>query len=159
MLVTRKILSILIVLLLFNVARTDDYIVATIAGTGSATFTGDNGDATSATLKYPWAAYTDTSYNVYVADRDNHRIRKITISTGIISTVVGTGTAGFSGDTGQATSASLQYPTSVVLDASGTIVHIRSFKSFFTVFYLQVIYIYLITIITVYVKLPKQLVL
>jgi hypothetical protein len=56
---------------------------------------------------------------VYIADIDNHRIRKVTASTGIISTIAGTGTASYSGDGGLATSAALNKPIGVALDASG----------------------------------------
>ena len=57
--------------------------------------------------------------NVYIADYGNNRIRKV--STGIISTIAGTGTASYSGDNGAATSATLNYPAGVALDASGRI--------------------------------------
>ena len=56
---------------------------------------------------------------MYIADTDNHRIRKVTVSTGIITTIAGTGTSSYSGDGGAATSASLFYPWGVALDASG----------------------------------------
>ena len=59
--------------------------------------------------------------NVYICDRDNHRIRKVTVSTGIISTIAGTGTASYSGDNTAATSATLNYPYGVAVDASGRI--------------------------------------
>ncbi len=57
--------------------------------------------------------------NVYIADLGNHRIRKVTISTGIISTFAGTGSTGFSGDIGPATSATLYHPHGVSLDSAG----------------------------------------
>ncbi len=56
---------------------------------------------------------------MYIADQCNHRIRKVTVSTGIITTIAGTGTASFSGDNGPATSAALSYPSGVELDSSG----------------------------------------
>ena len=56
---------------------------------------------------------------MYIADIDNHRIRKVTVSTGIISTIAGTGTASYNGDGGLATSAALNQPIGVALDASG----------------------------------------
>ena len=59
--------------------------------------------------------------NVYIADTYNNRIRKVTVSTGIITTIAGTGTASYSGDNGAATSATLSYPQGVALDASGRI--------------------------------------
>ncbi len=57
--------------------------------------------------------------NVYIGDRSNHCIRKVTVSTGIITTIAGTGTASYSGDNGPATSADLNNPTAVVVDSSG----------------------------------------
>ena len=56
---------------------------------------------------------------MYIADQDNHRIRKVTVSTGIITTIAGTGSGGYSGDGGAATSAKLYYPEGVGLDSSG----------------------------------------
>ena len=61
--------------------------------------------------------------NVYIADSSNHRIRKVTISTGIITLIAGTGSTTFSGDTGAATSATLNNPFGVALDASGRILY------------------------------------
>ena len=61
--------------------------------------------------------------NVYIADYWNHRIRKVTVSTGIITTIAGTGTASYSGDNTAATSATLKYPYGVAVDASGRILY------------------------------------
>ena len=61
--------------------------------------------------------------NVYIADQYNNRIRKVTVSTGIISTIAGTGTSSYSGDNGEATSAAFNDPTGVALDASGRILY------------------------------------
>ena len=61
--------------------------------------------------------------NVYIADRYNHRIRKVTVSTGIITTIAGTGTGSYTGDNGAATSATLKYPSGVAVDASGRILY------------------------------------
>jgi len=58
--------------------------------------------------------------NVYIADYGNNRVRKVTVSTGIITTIVGTGTAGYSGDGGAATSATLNLPFAVTIDSSGS---------------------------------------
>ena len=58
---------------------------------------------------------------MYIADIYNNRIRKVTVSTGIITTIAGTGTGSYSGDNGPATSAALNYPVGVGLDASGTL--------------------------------------
>ena len=60
--------------------------------------------------------------NVYIADWNNHRIRKVTVSTGIITTIAGTGTGSFSGDNGAATSATLDHPEGVAVDTSGRII-------------------------------------
>ncbi len=57
--------------------------------------------------------------NVYIADLYNHRIRKVTVSTGIITTIAGTGSTSYSGDNGQATSAALLYPYGVHVDTTG----------------------------------------
>ena len=59
--------------------------------------------------------------NVYIADANNHRIRKVTVSTGIIILIAGTGSASYSGDGGAATSATLNWPHGVALDSSGRI--------------------------------------
>ena len=59
--------------------------------------------------------------NVYIADESNHRIRQVTVSTGIITTIAGTGSKGYSGDDGAATSAEFDYPGGVAVDASGRI--------------------------------------
>ena len=61
--------------------------------------------------------------NVYIADYGNYRIRKVTVSTGIIITIAGTGTGSYSGDNGAATSATLNFPRGVVLDSSGRILY------------------------------------
>ncbi len=63
------------------------------------------------------------SGNVYIADFGNNRIRKVTVSTGIITTYAGTGTASFSGDGGAASSATLYAPFGVAVDSSGTYLH------------------------------------
>ncbi len=68
---------------------------------------------------YAFNYYFHLQGNVYIADTDNNRIRKVTVSTGIITTYAGTGTSSFSGDGGYATDASLSYPFGVTLDSSG----------------------------------------
>ena len=96
-------------------------VITTIVGTGTGSYSGDGASATSATLLGPRGIVVDTTGNVYIADEANHRIRKATISTGIISTIAGTGTASYSGDGSQATSANLNTPTGVVVDSSGNV--------------------------------------
>ena len=95
-------------------------IITTIAGTGIATYSGDTGQGTSAALNLPHGVNLDSSGNVYVADSYNNRIRKVTLSTGIITTVAGSSTSGsYSGDNGQATSAKLNSPTGIAVDSTG----------------------------------------
>ena len=114
-------------------------IITSIAGTGTASYSGDNGQATSAALNTPYGVALDSagthsliyelsfiySYNlslgnIYIADSNNNRIRKVTVSTGIIFTFAGTGSGSYSGDNGPATSAELNGPISVALDSAGT---------------------------------------
>ncbi len=94
-------------------------IITTIAGTGAASYSGDGSQATSATLYYPHGILIDTSGNVYFSDWHNNVIRKITVSTGIITTYAGTGTAGYGGDGGAASSALLYGPNGLSMDISG----------------------------------------
>jgi hypothetical protein len=93
-------------------------IITTVAGTGIAGCCGDGGPATSATLNQPSRVLLDSSGNLYVADFANNRIRKVD-TIGVISTIVGTGTAGYSGDGGPAASAELNAPFEVSLDSAG----------------------------------------
>ena len=95
-------------------------IITTVAGNGLLGFSGDGGPATSAQLSGPSGVASDASGNLYIADRDNHRIRKVT-PAGIITTVAGNGLLGFSGDGGPATSAQLAYPNSVAVDTAGNL--------------------------------------
>ena len=95
-------------------------IITTIAGTGAGTYSGDNGAATSAALYGPSGVALDASGNVYIADQGNHRVRKVTVSTDIITTIAGSGGTGtYSGDNGAATAAKLYRPYQVALDSSG----------------------------------------
>ncbi|MFH1957286.1 MAG: LamG-like jellyroll fold domain-containing protein [bacterium] len=94
--------------------------ITTFAGTGSWGYSGDGGYATSAQLYYPLGVEVDDSGNVYIADRSNHRIRKVNPS-GIITTFAGTGSSGYSGDGGDATFAQLYYPSGVAIDSSGNV--------------------------------------
>src|SRR5579862_4984318 len=94
--------------------------ITTVAGNGTAGFTGDGGQATSASLDHPYGIAVDVFGNLFIADSHNNRIRKVSAS-GIITTVAGGGFPGFSGDGGPATSASLFYPATVAVDASGNL--------------------------------------
>ncbi|MGW7434363.1 NHL domain-containing protein [Streptomyces sp. NPDC054861] len=99
---------------------TTDGKISTVAGTGSGGFGGDDGPAVSARLNYPRELAVDGADALYIADSGNHRIRKIT-PDGKISTVAGSGVAGFSGDGGPATAARLNGPFGVAVDSAGTV--------------------------------------
>jgi uncharacterized protein (TIGR03437 family) len=90
-----------------------------LAGGGDPAF-GDNGPATLARLNHPSGVATDASGNLYIADRDNHRIRRVS-PDGTITTVAGTGVVGDQGDGGLATQAQLDSPTSVSVDVYGNL--------------------------------------
>ncbi len=96
-------------------------LISTVAGTGTAGFNGDGIAATSAQIYTPSALTFDSNGDLYFTDRSNHRIRKITTATGIISTVSGTGTQGYNGDAIAATTAQLNNPNEVSFDASGNL--------------------------------------
>ncbi|MDP1726709.1 MAG: T9SS type A sorting domain-containing protein [Bacteroidota bacterium] len=95
--------------------------VSTIAGSGTPGFSGDGGPATSANLSNPRAISIDANWNLYIADQNNNRIRKVELTTGIIRTVAGTGVDGYNGDGDSATKKRLNYPSDVFSDASGNL--------------------------------------
>jgi hypothetical protein len=105
-------------------------VISTIAGTGTASYSGDGGLATSAAINIPAGIAIDSSGNVYFSDYNNHRVRKITVSTGIITTYVGTGASSYSGDGGAATSAALNYPAGLCIDTSG-ITHTKLLRLYY----------------------------
>lgn len=94
-------------------------IITTIVGTGTAGYSGDGGAATSAKLNYPFGIFLDSSGNMYIGDMSNHRIRKVTISTGVITTIAGNGASSYTSDGGSATSVALYNPKTVAIDSSG----------------------------------------
>ncbi len=119
-------------------------IINTIVGTGTAGYSGDEGPATSARLygfigiivdsagEYGLLFFIDLHFhnillifqgNLFIADVDNNRIRKVTASTGVITTIAGTGASSYSGDNSAATAASLYSPMGVTVDSSGTLDH------------------------------------
>ena len=111
---------VLAVMLFFLLLIIQKSIITTFAGTGTAGSSGDGGAATSAQLNHPQGLSVDKSGNVYIADYANNKIRMVT-STGIITTIAGTGTAGRSGDGGAATSAQLSGPRGVSVGVSGNV--------------------------------------
>jgi len=95
--------------------------IFTVAGkTGQCGYDGDDKPATSASLNKPKGVFADGAGNVYIADTDNHRIRKVDV-VGKITTVAGTGQDGYSGDGGPATHARIKKPNSVFLDSAGNL--------------------------------------
>jgi sugar lactone lactonase YvrE len=97
-----------------------DGMLSRFAGSGEAGFAGDGGPALSAKLKIPAGLAVDKDGNLYIADRENHRVRKVN-AKGVISTVAGAGTAGFSGDGGPAIQAALNLPSGVAVDDQGNL--------------------------------------
>jgi trimeric autotransporter adhesin len=95
-------------------------VVTALAGDGFESYAGDGGAAIGAQLEQPASAAVDGAGNLYIADSENHRVRKISPG-GTITTVAGTGTPGFSGDGGPAISAELSSPQGVALDGGGNL--------------------------------------
>jgi hypothetical protein len=94
--------------------------IATVAGIGTPGFGGDGGPATQAQLNTPHGVDVDNDENIYIADLYNNRIRRVD-RTGIITTIAGTGTHGYSGDGGPATQAQLAYPRAVAVHTDGMV--------------------------------------
>ena len=102
--------------------------ITTIAGTGRRGFSGDGGTAVAARLNHPNGVAVDGAGNLYIADSDNHRIRRIDLS-GTITTSAGTGERGFNGDERTAASAQLSYPTGMAIDRAGNLVFADSLNN------------------------------
>jgi sugar lactone lactonase YvrE len=96
-------------------------VITTVAGNGTQGFSGDNGQATAAQLNQPIGVAVDGQGNLFIADYNNQRIRRVDHSTGVITTVAGNGTPGFSGDAGQATAAELYNPFGLAVDGQGNL--------------------------------------
>jgi uncharacterized protein (TIGR03437 family) len=103
----------------YSVRKVSGGVITTVAGNGTLGFSGDNGPALSAELNGPTGVAVDSAGNLYIADTLNNRIRKV--SNGVITTVAGIGTNGFSGDNGPATSAQLNLPWGVAVGSAGNV--------------------------------------
>jgi streptogramin lyase len=101
-------------------------VITTVAGGGAG---GDGGPANSAQLKYPLGVAVDGTGNVFIAEWFGFRVRRVDAATGVISTVAGDGTEGFSGDGGPSTSAQLAGATGVVVDSTGNLFIVDAFNS------------------------------
>jgi uncharacterized protein (TIGR03437 family) len=95
-------------------------IITTVAGNGFGAYSGDHGPATKASLNYPSGIAVDRSGNLFITDYANNSVRKVS-NDGIITTVAGNGSQGFSGDGGPATSAQLFLPRAVAVDENGNL--------------------------------------
>jgi sugar lactone lactonase YvrE len=104
-----------------QITGANDEIITTVAGTGSNGFSGDGGPATSARLNSPFGVAVDSAGSLFIADLFNERIRRVDAITGVITTVAGTGVAGFSGDGGPATRARLNGAPGVAVDSAGNL--------------------------------------
>jgi hypothetical protein len=96
-------------------------IITTVAGTGVRGYSGDGGLATAATFDGVAGLVFDKTGNLYISDNYNHVVRKISATTGIITTIAGTGTRGYSGDGGPATAANMNNPSGITIDRSGNL--------------------------------------
>ena len=103
-----------------RIRKVSNGIITTIAGNGTAAYSGDGGLATNAGINLPQGIAFDSAGNLYIAEFNSHRVRKVA-TNGIITTVAGNGLAGYFGDGGLAVQAELYYPISVAADASGNL--------------------------------------
>lgn len=95
--------------------------ITTIAGTGAAGYSGDGGPAIAANLSTPVGLFIDGANNIFFTDSENHRVRRIDAATGVITTVAGTGTIGYNGDSIPATTAQLSFPRALAADTAGNL--------------------------------------
>ena len=93
--------------------------MTTVAGNGTPSDSGDSGQATAAELYVPAGVAVDSAGDLFIADTSNNVIREVNPPRGVITTVAGNGTVGYSGDNGPATAAELNEPTGVAVDSAG----------------------------------------
>jgi uncharacterized protein (TIGR03437 family) len=103
----------------YRIRMVSNGVITTVAGNGRGGYSGDGGPAIGAQINQPWGVAVDSAGNLYIADTGNDRVRKV--SNGVMTTVAGNGTMGFSGDGGPATSAELFAPVAVALDSAGNL--------------------------------------
>jgi sugar lactone lactonase YvrE len=96
-------------------------LLTTVAGNGEKAYRGDGGLALDASFSAPHEIRFDTQGNLYIVSRDSHTVRRVDRGSGLVSTVAGTGEAGFSGDDGLANAAQLRQPHSIAFDARGNL--------------------------------------
>jgi len=104
-------------------------VISTIAGTGQAKFYGDNGPAGNAALNEPVALAINGEHQLFIADQSNNRIRKIDLSSGVITTVVGTGESGYNGDGAPGPDTALAGPSGLTIDPDGNLYIADTFSS------------------------------
>ncbi len=107
---------------------TSNGTVRVVAGTGKSGDSGDGGLAVAAELDKPRGVFFSPAGDLYIADTDNHRVRKVDAS-GIITTVAGTGSGGYEGDGGPATAAKIDKPRGLAVDAAGNVLFVDEGKS------------------------------
>jgi sugar lactone lactonase YvrE len=98
---------------------TPDGTITTVAGSGTRGWQGDGGPAIRAALNEPYEVRFDSAGNVFWCERMSHTVRRLDVKSGLVSTVAGTGAAGYSGDGGPATAAALNQPHSIAIDING----------------------------------------
>ncbi len=96
-------------------------VITTVAGTGQRRYSGDGGPGTAAALNEPSALALDGRGGLYIADQSNHRVRRLDLATGMITTVAGTGEAAYSGDGGPAAAAALAGPSGLAVGPDGAL--------------------------------------
>ena len=104
-----------------RVIGSDTNLINTVAGNGTANYSGDGGTAKSAALFAPDGTGYDAASNLFIADTSNHRIRRVDAATGLVTTVAGTGVAGFLGDAAPAVNEPLNFPEDVAVDSLGNL--------------------------------------